>query len=129
MRYLFTAISIAYFVGALENPSLVGPTKGNEAKKASQCNVNNYNNFYAGAHCKEIKQQLAEILEEIRELKGNKTSASATGRGLKCFSKCFSRCFLKRFSFFFFFFFLLFFLMLSIFFFYLIYFFYRAPAI
>ena len=116
IKYLFTAISIAYFVGALANSSLVGPTKGNEAKKASQCNVNNYNNFYAGAHCKEIKQQLSEILEEIRELKGNKTSASATGRGLKC-------CFV--FLFFFFFFFLLCFVV----FFFLTLFFYRAPAI
>jgi len=44
--------------------------------------VNNYNSFYAGANCKEIKQQLAEILEEIRTLKGNKTGGPV-GKGLK----------------------------------------------
>ena len=77
MKYLLKAILFSYFVEALANSPL-----GTEEKKASQCgNVNNYNNFYAGAHCKEIKQQLAEILEEIRQLKGNNTSGGPTSKG------------------------------------------------
>ena len=84
MKYLFVASLFAYFIQALANPS-VGPTKSFEAKKASpkasQCNVNNFNTFYAGANCKEIKEQLVEILEEIRALKGNQTNNS-TAKGL-----------------------------------------------
>lgn len=81
MKYLLKFILFAYFIVAFVNSS-VSPTRGNEAKKASQCNVNNCNSFYAGANCKEIKQQLAEILEEIRALKGNKTGGPV-GKGLK----------------------------------------------
>lgn len=38
----------------------------------------NYNtNFYAGPNCKKIEQQLAEIKEDIREMKRNETRAEA----------------------------------------------------
>ena len=70
MKYFFQAVLLGYFVAALAN--------NNDTKKTSQCNVNNYNSFYAGPHCKkiesmfsEVKQQLAELKEEIRGMKGN----------------------------------------------------------
>ena len=49
----------------------------------SQCH-NVYNNFYAGSSKKieallyEMKQELAEIREEVKSLKGNKTIAKGT---------------------------------------------------
>ena len=58
--------------------------------KGSHCNVNNnYNTYQAGANCKKIesmfsdvKQQLAELKEEIKEIKGNQTGNPAE-KGVK----------------------------------------------
>ena len=78
MKYLFAIVSFAVFVAAHAN-STVKPTKSNNDGKKAQCNVNNY--FYAGLNTKKIEQQLAEIREEIRALKGNQTGGS-DGKGL-----------------------------------------------
>lgn len=51
--------------------------------KGSQCNVNNnYNTFQTGANCNKIasilsdvKQQLVELKEEIKEIKENRTGS------------------------------------------------------
>ena len=54
---------------------------GTDARKP-QCNVNNY--FYTGPNTKKIEQQLAEIKEEIKALKENRTSGGgSSGKGLK----------------------------------------------
>ena len=47
-----------------------------EMRKA-QCHMNYNTNFYAGPNCKKIEQQLAEIKEDIREMKRNETRAEA----------------------------------------------------
>ena len=73
MKYLFAIVSFAVFVEAFAN-STVQPTKSDNDGKKAQCNVNNY--FYAGLKTKNIKQQLAEIREEIRALKRNQTGGS-----------------------------------------------------
>ena len=85
MKYFFQAVLLGYFVAVLANSNLTSkPAKtNNDTKKASQCNVNNYNSFYAGPNSRkienmisEVKQQLAELKEEIREMKGNQTSGA-----------------------------------------------------
>ena len=78
MKYFFGAILFAGFVATLAN-STIKPTKlSNIDEKKAHCNVNNY--FYAGPNIKKIEQQLAEIREEIRALKGNKTGGP-NGKG------------------------------------------------
>ena len=62
MKYFFAIIPLACLISALAN-STVKPTK------ATRNVNNNYNSFYAGANCKKIEQQLAEIRQEIRALK------------------------------------------------------------
>ncbi len=90
MKYFFQAILFGFFVASLANSKLTSkPAKtNNDTKKTSQCNVNNYNSFYTGPNSKkienrifEVKQQLVELKEEIRELKGNKTGGQ-DGKGL-----------------------------------------------
>ena len=78
MKYLFAIVLFAVFVAALANSTVKPAKSDNDAKKA-QCNVYNY--FYAGPNTKKIEQQLAEIREEIRALKGNLTGGSG-GKGL-----------------------------------------------
>ena len=78
MKYFFEAILFAVFLAAFANSS-VKTTESNDTKKA-QCSVNNY--FYAGPNTKKIEQQLAEIREEIRALKENKTGGSPGEEGL-----------------------------------------------
>ena len=78
MKYLFAIVLFAVFVAAFAN-STVKPAKSDHDAKKAQCNVNNY--FYAGPNTKKIEQQLAEIREEIRALKGNQTGGS-DGKGL-----------------------------------------------
>ena len=56
--------------------STVKPAKSNNDAKKAQCNVNNY--FYAGPNTKKIEQQLAEIREEIKALKGNQPGGSGS---------------------------------------------------
>ena len=77
MKYFFGAILLAGLVATLANSS-VKPTKSNIDDRKTHCNVNNY--FYAGPNTKKIEQQLAEIREEIRALKGNKTGGP-NGKG------------------------------------------------
>lgn len=90
MKFFFEAVLLGYFVAALANSNLTSkPGKtNNDTKKTSQCNVNNYNSFYAGPNCKkieimfsEVKQQLTELKEELRGMKRNQTGA-AVGKGL-----------------------------------------------
>ena len=78
MKSLFAIVCFAIFVAALAN-STVKPTKSDNDAQKAQCNVNNY--FYAGPNTKKIEQQLAEIREEIRALKGNQTGGGG-GKGL-----------------------------------------------
>ena len=90
MKYFFQAVLLGYFVAALASSNLTSkPVKtNNNTKKTSQCNVNNYNSFYAGPNSKkienmisEVKQQLAELKDEIREMKKNQTIGPG-GKGL-----------------------------------------------
>jgi len=71
MKYSFGAILLAVFVATLANSKMKPKKLSNINEKKAHCNVNNY--FYAGPNTKKIEQQLAEIREEIRALKGNKT--------------------------------------------------------
>ena len=87
MRRFFQALLLGFFVAAFANSNQTtklaktddGTTKG------LHCNVNNnYNTFQAGGNCKKIesifsdvKQQLTELKEEIKEMKGNQTGNPA----------------------------------------------------
>ena len=82
MKYFFQAVLLGYFVAAIASTKLTSkPAKPhNDTKKTSQCNVNNYNSFYAGPQCKkiesmfsEVRQQLSELKEEIKAMKGNQS--------------------------------------------------------
>ena len=75
MKGFFAAIALAYFIATPANSS-VKPTKSDQMRKA-QCHMNYNTNFYAGPNCKKIEQQLAEIKEDIREMKRNETRAEA----------------------------------------------------
>ena len=92
MKYFFQAILLSYFVAALANSNLStkqAKNADNGTTKSSHCNVNNnYNSFYAGPNCKkiedmfsEVKQQLAELKDEIREMKEKQTGGQS-GKGL-----------------------------------------------
>ncbi|KAL9958830.1 hypothetical protein ACROYT_G035898 [Oculina patagonica] len=92
MKYFFQALLLSYFVATHAN-LLLSTTKKPVTTKAPQCNVNNnnYNSFFAGPNCKkienmfsEVKQQLAELTQEIREMKTNETG----GPGGKVFKNC-----------------------------------------
>ena len=80
MKYFFQALLLSYVVAVLAKCLILTTTKPVTTSKASLCNVNTYNNFFAGPNCKkvenilsEVKQQLAEIKQEIREMKENHT--------------------------------------------------------
>ena len=75
MKGFFAAIALVYFIATLANSS-VKPAKSDQMRKA-QCHMNYNTNFYAGPNCKKIEQQLAEIKEDIREMKRNETRAEA----------------------------------------------------
>ena len=77
MKHLLTIVLFAVSVAAHAR-STVKPAKSDNDGKKALCNVNNY--FYAGSNTKKIEQQLAEIREEIRALKGNQTGGS-DGKG------------------------------------------------
>ncbi|XP_078349175.1 ryncolin-1-like [Oculina patagonica] len=88
MKYFFQALLLGYFVAAVADCRNV-PTK--PVAKASLCNVNTYNSFFAGPNCKkienilsEVKQQLAEIKQVIGEMKENQTG----GPGEKVNKNC-----------------------------------------
>ncbi|XP_073230320.1 ryncolin-1-like [Porites lutea] len=74
MNVFLQALLCAFLVKAIAN-STVATKSGTDARKP-QCNVNNY--FYAGPNTKKIEQQLAEIREEIKALKENRTSGGAS---------------------------------------------------
>ncbi|KAL9989435.1 hypothetical protein ACROYT_G003984 [Oculina patagonica] len=87
MKYFFQALLLGYFVAALADCRNV-PTK--PVAKASLCNVNTYNSFFAGPNCKkienilsEVKQQLAEIKQVIGEMKENQTGGPGEKEGTK----------------------------------------------
>ena len=92
MQLFFQALLLGFFVAAFANSNqMTKPTKTDDSTtKGSHYNVNNnYNTFQAGANCKKIesmfsdvKQQLAELKEEIKEIKGNQTGDPAE-KGLK----------------------------------------------
>ena len=79
MKYFVAAVLVGCFVANIANSSVI-PTDKNDMRRAES--YVNYN-FYAGFNCKKIEQQLeenfnkieqlAEIKEEIRALKGNQT--------------------------------------------------------
>lgn len=71
MKIFFATVAIAYFIATNANLS-VKPTKSDQMRKA-QCHMTYNTNFYAGPNCKNLKQQLAEIKEGIREMKRNET--------------------------------------------------------
>ena len=83
MKYFFEAVLLVYFAATLANssPTAKPAENDNGTTNVTQCNVNNnYNSFYAGPNCtkiesmfSEVKQRLAELREEIREMKGNQT--------------------------------------------------------
>ena len=79
MIFFLKALLCAFLVKAIANPKV--PTKiGTDARKP-QCTVNNY--FYAGPNTKKIEQQLAEIREEIKALKENRTTGGgSSGKGI-----------------------------------------------
>ncbi|KAL9989433.1 hypothetical protein ACROYT_G003982 [Oculina patagonica] len=79
-------VNQAYVISsALANSNLkTEPAKNNNGTtKASQCNVNNnYNSFYTGPNYQkiesmfsEVKQQLGDLKEEIKEMKENQTGS------------------------------------------------------
>ena len=92
MRLFFQALLLGFFVAAFaDSNQTTKPAKTDDGTmKGSHYNVNNYyNTFQAGANCKkiesmfsEVKQQLADIKEEIKKIKGNQTGNPAE-KGLK----------------------------------------------
>ena len=78
MKYLFAIVLFSVFVVALASSTVKLAKSDNDGKKA-QCIMNNY--FYAGPSTKKIEQQLAEIKEKFRALRGNQTGGS-DGTGL-----------------------------------------------
>ena len=82
MNVFLQALLCAFLVKAIANSTV--PTKSGTDARKPQCNVNNY--FYAGPNTKKIEQQLAEIKEEIKALKENRTSGgTSSGKGLQHF--------------------------------------------
>ena len=82
MNVFLKALLCAFLVKAIANSTV--PTKSGTDARKPQCNVNNY--FYAGPNTKKIEQQLAEIKEEIKALKENRTSGgTSSGKGLQHF--------------------------------------------
>ena len=69
MNFFIKALLFAFLVKAIAKSAV--PTKSGTDARKPQCNVNNY--FYAGPNTKKIEQQLAEIREEIKALKENRT--------------------------------------------------------
>lgn len=89
MKHFLPALLLSFFVSTRVN-SILTTTKP-LITKPSQCNVNNnnYNSFFAGPNCKkiesmfsEMKQQLTELTEGIKEIKETLTSGKPGGKGL-----------------------------------------------
>ena len=74
MNVFLQALLCAFLVKAIANSTVA--TKSDTDARKPQCNVNNC--FYAGPNTKKIEQQLAEIREEIKALKENRTSGGAS---------------------------------------------------
>ena len=85
MKYSFQAFLLVYILVALANSNQTTNT-------ARRCNINNHYTFSAGPNCKkienvmfEVKQHLAELKQQIKDMKENKTEGP-TGKGLQlCF--------------------------------------------
>ena len=85
MSGFLKALLCVVLVKTLVNSTVLTKSGTDDARKPP-CNVNNY--FYAGPNTKKIEQQLAEIREEIKALKQNRTSgSSSSGKGLQYFLK------------------------------------------
>ena len=85
MSGFLKALLCVVLVKTLVNSTVLTKSGTDDARKLP-CNVNNY--FYAGPNTKKIEQQLAEIREEIKALKQNRTSGSgSSGKGLQYFLK------------------------------------------
>ena len=77
--FFLQALLCAFLVKAIAKSAV--PTKSATDARKPQCNVNNY--FYAGPNTKKIEQQLAEIREEIKVLKENRTGGGgSSGKGI-----------------------------------------------
>ena len=91
MKLFFQTLLLVFFVSAFadSNQSTKPAKTDDNTMKGSHCNVNNnYNTFQAGANCKKIesmffdvKQHLAELKEEIKEMKVNQ-SGNPSEKGL-----------------------------------------------
>ena len=80
MSVFLKALLCAVLVKTLVNSTVLTKSGTDDAGKP-QCNVNNY--FYAGPNTKKIEQQLAEIREEIKALKENRTGGGgSSGKGI-----------------------------------------------
>ena len=87
----FLAVLYVFLVFAIATPSAVNASVSAKSNNSgvqadSKChNMYTYNSFYAGANKKieallrEIKNELSEMREEIKSLKGNET----VGKGMK----------------------------------------------
>ena len=85
MSVFLKALLCAVLVKTFVNSTVLTKSGTHDATKP-QCNVNNY--FYAGPNTKKIEQQLAEIREEIKALKENRTSGGGSSvKGLQYFFK------------------------------------------
>ncbi|CAH3185883.1 unnamed protein product [Porites evermanni] len=82
MNFFIKALLCAFLVKAIAKSAV--PTKSGTDARKPQCNVNNY--FYAGPNTKKIEQQLAEIREEIKALKDNRTGGG--GSSGKVYKNC-----------------------------------------
>ncbi|CAH3159748.1 unnamed protein product, partial [Porites lobata] len=82
MNFFLKALLCAFLVKAIAKSAV--PTKSATDARKPQCNVNNY--FYAGPNTKKIEQQLAEIREEIKALRENRTGGGgSSGKAIQYF--------------------------------------------
>lgn len=77
MKSLLEAILLVYFAAAFPDSTVKLAKNTNVVKKAQSDMINNY---YTGANCKKIKEQLAEIKQDVRQLNENITDSCAGDR-------------------------------------------------
>ena len=72
-EYFFSSVILsAFIVTVLANSSVKLEKSGDERKTQSDM-INNY--YAAGAHCKKVEQQLAEMKQEIKALREKLTGS------------------------------------------------------